>query len=210
MRKSIVTVLGPTDPVYDLTTVDAVNAALGLDSNTADDAITAAQITNASRIIAELCDRNFALLDVSESFRVQWGEPVHALYLRQYPVEQVVSITQDTSEADATMYEIDDEAGLLWMKCGRWCGPVTAEYSGGYNLPDDAPALLAQACIEMVSGQRLLSATAAVDPNLREVQHGDTRVVYQTSAFGGSGVSASSSVPTSVTSLIDRYIRRTV
>ena len=105
---------------------------------------------------------------------MQWGEPVHALYLRQYPVEQVTSITQGGSEADATMYEIDDEAGLLWMKCGRWCGEVIANYSGGYDLPDDAPALLAQACIEMVGGQRLLSATAAVDPNLREVQHGDT------------------------------------
>jgi hypothetical protein len=73
MRKSIITVLGPTDPVYDLTTVEAVNAALGIESNTADDAITAAQITSASRIIADLCDRIFALLEVEESFRVQWG-----------------------------------------------------------------------------------------------------------------------------------------
>ncbi len=210
MRKSLFTVLEPTDPVVDLTTVDAINAALGLESNTADDGVTAVQITNASRIIAELCDRIFALVTVEESFRVQWGEPVHALYLRQYPVEQVTSITQGGSEADATMYELDDEAGLLWMKCGRWCGEVVANYSGGYDLPDNGPALLAQACIEMVGGQRLLSATAAVDPNLREVQHGDTRVVYQTSAFGGSGVAASSSIPSSVTSLIDRYIRRTV
>ncbi len=209
MRKSIFSVLGPTDPVYDLTTVGAVNAALGLESNTSDDAITAEQITHASRMIAALCDRNFALMDVSENFRVQWGEPVHALYLRQYPVEQVVSITQDGSEADSTMYELDDEAGLLWMKCGRWCGPVIAEYSGGYNLPDEAPALLAQACIEMVGGQRLLSATAAVDPNLREVQHGDTRVVYQLVGMGGSTTS-SGSIPKSVSDLIYRYVRQTV
>ncbi len=209
MRKSIFQVLGPTDPVYDLTTVEAVNAALGLESNTADDAITAAQITHTSRMIAALCDRNFALMDVSENFRVQWGEPVHALYLRQYPVEQVVSITQDGSEADSTMYELDDEAGLLWMKCGRWCGPVIAEYSGGYNLPDEAPALLAQACIEMVGGQRLLSATAAVDPNLREIQHGDTRIVYQLAGMGGSTTS-SGSIPKSVSDLIYKYIRQTV
>ncbi len=210
MRKSLFTVLGPTDPVYDLTTVEAVNAALGLESNTADDAVTAAQITHVSRMIAALCDRNFALLNVSENFRVQWGEPVHMLYLRQYPVEEITSITQDTSEADSTMYEIDYEGGFLWMKCGRWCGPVTAEYSGGYSLPGDAPPLLAQACIEMVGGQRLLSATAAVDPNLREVQHGDTRVVYQLAGISGSNTSSSGAIPKSVLDLIDGYIRRTV
>jgi hypothetical protein len=161
-------------------------------------------------MIAELCDRIFALVTVEESFRVQWGEPVHALYLRQYPVEQVTSITQGGSEADATMYEIDEEAGLLWMKCGRWCGEVVINYSGGYDLPDDAPPILAQACIELVGAQRLFATTAAADPNVREVHHGDSRVVYQTSAFGGSGVGSSSSIPSSVTSLIDRYIRRTV
>ncbi len=209
MRKSLFTVLGPTDPVYDLTTVEAVNEALGLESNTADDAVTAAQITHVSRMIAALCDRHFALLDVSESFRVRWGEPVHALYLRQYPIEEITSITQGGSEADSTMYELDDEAGLLWMKCGRWCGEVIAEYSGGYSLPDEAPALLAQACIEMVGGQRLLSSTAAVDPNLREVQHGDSRIVYQLAGMGG-GATSSGSTPKSALDLIDRYIRRTV
>ncbi len=210
MRKSIITVVGPTDPVYDLTTVEAVNAALGLDSNTADDAITAAQITNASRIIADLCDRVFALLEVEESFRVQWGEPVHALYLRQYPVQEVTSITQDGSEADTSLYEIDDEAGLLWMKCGRWCGPIVANYSGGYDLPTEAPPLLAQACLELVGAQRLFATTSAADPNVREVQHGDSRVVYQTSAFGGSGVGTSSAVPSSVSGMINNYIRRSV
>ncbi len=210
MRKSIVTVLGPTSPVYDLTTVEAVNAALGIEGNTADDGIMAVRITAASLIIADLCNRVFALMDVSESFCVQWGEPVYALYLRQYPVEQITSITQGGSEADATMYEIDDEAGLLWMKCGRWCGEVVIEYSGGYLLPDNAPPLLQLACIELVAGQRLFSTTAAVDPNLREVQHGDTRVVYQSAGISGGNVNASGSIPESVTSLINRYVERRV
>ncbi len=216
MRKSLISLLGPTDPVHDLTTVEAVNAALGLDSNTADDAITAEQITTASRLIADQCNagpdrlRTFGLLQLEENFRVQWGEPVHALYLRHFPVVQVTSLTQADSEADATLYEIDDEAGLLWMKCGRWCGELVINYSAGYDLPTEAPPILAQACIELIGAQRLLATTAAVDPNLREVQHGDTRVVYQTSAFGGSGVGASSSVPSSVMSMIDKYIRRTV
>ncbi len=209
MRKSIISVLGPTSPVYDLTTVEAVNAALGIEGNTADDAITAAQITALSLIIADLCNRVFALMDVSESFRVQWGEPVHALYLRQYPVEQITSITQDGSEADSTMYEIDDEAGLLWMKCNRWCGEIIATYSGGYDLPTEAPPLLQLACIETMRAQR---ANAGRDPNVRDVQHGDTRVTFSDyyNRFGIAGSGATSVLPPNATDMIQKYIERRV
>ena len=215
MRKSIVTVLGPTNPVHDLTTVEEVNAALGLDSNTADDAITAEQITNASRIIADQCNagpdrlRTFGLLTIEESFRIDLGEPIHALYLRQYPIGQISSITQDGSEADANLYEIDDEAGLLWMKCGRWCGEIVVNYSGGYDLPTEAPPLLAQACIDGRRHNVCLPPSAAADPNVREVQHGDTRVVFQTwhsaAAAWRQRIGAVKRFR-----LIDRYIRRAV
>lgn len=209
MRKSIISVLGPTDPVYDLTTVEAVNAALGITGNTADDATTAAQITAASRIIADLCNRTFALLDVTESFRVQWGEPVHVLYLRQYPVTQVVSITQADSEADPALYELDDEAGLLWMKCGRFCGEVIATYSGGYDLPTEAPPLLAQACIEVLRAQHF---NVGRDPNIRTVQHIDTSVTFSDyyQRFGLSGSGATSVLPPNAAGMIEKYIERRV
>lgn len=209
MRKSIITVLGPTDPVYDLTTVDAVNAALDLDGNTDDDAVTAAQITAASKMIGELCNRTFAMLEVSETFRVQWAEPMHTLYLRQYPVEQLTSVTQDGNEADASLYELDGEAGLLWMKCGRWCGEIVLRYSGGYDLPNEAPALLAQACIELVAAQQLFATSAATDPNVRQVQHGDFSVMYFGPAVAGA-TGGSGTVPQSVMSLINNYIERRV
>jgi hypothetical protein len=215
MRKSIVTVLGPTSPVHDLTTVEAVNAALGLVSNTANDGITAEQITNISRMIADICNagvdrmRTFGLLTLEENFRVVWGEPVHALYLRQFPIEQITSITQGGNETDATMYELDDEAGLLWMKCGHWCGEVVANYSGGYDLPDEAPALLAQACIEALRAQR---ANAGRNPGVRDVQHGDTRVSFNDyyNRFGLAGSGGTSIFPPNVTDMIEHYKRRTV
>ncbi len=209
MRKSIVTVLGPTSPVYDLTTVEAVNAALGITGNTAADAITSEQITTTSRIIADLCNRTFALLDVTESFRVQWGEPVHTLYLRQYPVQQVVSITQAESEADPALYELDDEAGLLWIKCGRFCGEVIATYSGGYDLPTEAPPLLAQACIEVLKFQR---AYAGRDPGIRTVQHVDTSVTFNDyyQRYGLASGGGSSVLPPNAAGMIERYIERRV
>jgi hypothetical protein len=214
MRKSIVTILGPTDPVHDLTTVEAVNAALGLESNTDDDGIIAEQITRASRLIADLCNagperlRTFGLLTVQESFRVTWGEPVEALYLRQYPVGEITSITQGDAEADPTMYEIDDENGLLWMKCGRWCGEVIAEYSGGYDLPAEAPVLLAQACLETIRAQR---TSATRDPSVRTVQHGDTAVTFNDyyNRLGLSGAGGAI-LPPSANDMIQKYIRKAV
>ncbi len=220
MRKSIVTILGPTDPVHDLTTVEDVNFALGLESNTANDGITAAQITTASRLIADECNagpdkmRTFGLLTLEESFRVEWIEPIHVLYLRQYPIQELFSVTQLGNEVDATLYDVDDEAGLLRMKQpgfgwwrGDWCGDVVVNYSGGYDLPTECPPALAQACIELIAVKRRLAMSSQHDPSVREVQHGDSRVMYFDYATSKGGVGA---FPDSVTDLIEPYERYTV
>jgi hypothetical protein len=52
-------------------------------------------------------------------------------------------------------------------------------YSGGYDLPEQAPARLQKAVIEAVRDGR---ASGARDPSIREVQHGDTRISYFTSS----------------------------
>jgi hypothetical protein len=176
MRKSIITVLEPTAPVYDLTTVDAVNAALDITGNTAADAITADQITQVSKIIGELCDRVFALLTVEENFRMLWCDPVRAVNLRQFPVNELQSITQSGTPVDPFCYELDGEAGLLWSINGHWHGELVVQYSGGYDLPDGAPALLAQACIETIRAQR--SGATSRDPSIRSTTHGDTTVTF--------------------------------
>ncbi len=220
MRKSIVTILGPTSPVHDLTTLEEVNSALGIESNTANDGITAAQITSASRLIADECNagpdkmRTFGMLDLEESFRVEWIEPVHVLYLRQYPIQQLVSVTQLGNAVDPTLYDVDDEAGLLRMKQpgfgwwrGDWCGDIVVNYRGGYDLPGEAPPALAQACIELVAIKRRMAASARHDPAIREVQHTDTRVMYFDYATSKGGVGA---FPDNVTDLIEPYERMVV
>jgi hypothetical protein len=187
MRKSLFTILGPTALNYDLTTVDAVNLALGITGNTAVDAIMAENITRASRMIGELCDRTFALLTVSESFRMSFYDPVRGLNLRQFPVTQFDSITVGGQSVDAGQYELDMDAGILWLVSGswawsyyspansHWAGEAIVQYSGGYDLPDEAPALLSQACIETLRSQRFNSNR---DPAIRSTTHGDTTVSY--------------------------------
>jgi hypothetical protein len=223
MRKSVVTVLEPTSPVYDLTTVDAVNAALGITGNTAADGIMGEKITTVSRMISELCDRTFALLTVSESFRMSFYDPTKGLNLWQFPVKELTSITVGGQTVDATSYEIDMDAGLLWLVPGmwswmyppvnsHWSGEVVLQYSGGYNLPDEAPALLAQGCIETLRWQHF---SANRDPSIRSTTHGDTTVAYgdyynrfrYAAAGKGGAAPASSILPPNATEMIQNYMR---
>jgi len=205
MRKSLFTVLEPTSPVHDLTTVDAVNAALGITGNTASDAQLAIQITQASRMIGELCDRVFALLTVTEDFRMLWGDPTSALNLRQYPVTELTSVTQSGIEVDPQSYELDYESGLLWRKQGHWCGEIIVDYSGGYDLPDDAPSLLEQACIETLRAQRF---AARRDPAIRSTTHGDTTVTlsdyYNRFGLTGTGTAV---LPPNANDMIQQFKR---
>jgi hypothetical protein len=221
MRKSLVTILEPTAPVYDLTTVDAVNAALGITGNTAADAAMGEKITMVSRIIGELCDRVFAMLTVSESFRMSFYDPTKGLNLWQFPVNELTSITVGGTPADPASYELDHDAGLLWLVPGiwpwayppinsHWAGEVVLQYSGGYNLPDEAPASLAFACIETLRWQRF---SANRDPAIRSTTHGDTTVAfgdyYNRFRYGGkAAVSPTSSIlPPNATELIESYMR---
>src|SRR5512143_193667 len=174
--RSIVTVLGPTSPVYDLTTVEAVNADLDLTSDTASDAEVAAQITAASRIIATECDRVFALQQVSERFHVRYHEHAHVLVLDRYPVTTLTSVTVEDGLLAATNYELDYETGMLWrLNHGHWHGDIVVVYEGGYDLPTDAEPSLARACIEYVKIQRQI---AMRDPGVRSIQHGDTAISF--------------------------------
>lgn len=211
MRKSLFTILGPTALNYDLTTVDAVNLALGITGNTAVDAIMAENITRASRMIGELCDRTFALLTVSESFRMSFYDPVRGLNLRQYPVTQFDSITVGGSAIDATGYKLDMDAGILWLVSGgwshgHWCGEVVVQYSGGFDLPDEAPALLSQACIETLRAQKF----AMRDPSVRSTTHGDTSVTFGDyyNRFGIAGASGGGQIlPPNATEMIQQFKR---
>lgn len=197
---SVVTVLGPTSPVYDLTTVEAVNAELNLTSDTANDAEVAGQIAAASRIIATECDRTFALQEVSERFHVRYHERLHALPLSCYPVTLLTSVTVNSILLDSINYELDARSGLLWrLNHGHWHGDITVIYQGGYDLPDDAEPSLARACIEMIRSQR---NTVGSDANVRDIWHGETRISY----FGPQQMNGS--LPVSIAPLLEPFKRR--
>jgi hypothetical protein len=184
-----VTVIDQTSPaIYDLTTVEKVMADLPSTTETPEN--IAADITENSRIIAELCGRIFALQTVIETFRFRYGNDAcrDRLNLSRYPVTHFASLTLNDQVIDPQYYEIDFNAGVLYWLYGFWtlpsywsiypgAGKMLATYSGGYNLPDEAPAALARACIESIRDDRMI-AMRSVHAGLQDVWSGDNRVRY--------------------------------
>jgi hypothetical protein len=161
----------------DLISLNDLKLALGI-IGTTDDAQLQAMITFQSRIIAEYCHRRFGRADAMETFTFDRGETMPArmaLTLSLYPVVEILTVSS------ATDYQFDPASGRVWVN-GWWCsnGSVAITYSGGYDLPEEAPARLQKAVIEAVREGR---TSGTRDPSIREVQHGDTRIAYFTSSL---------------------------
>ena len=162
----------------DLVSLDDLKAALGITGFTEDAALEAA-ITFHSKIIADYCNRRFGLAEALETFTFDRYEvlPVRqALTLSLYPV---VEISEFSPVGAGGEYGLDPASGRLWSEGGYLQGEVSVAYIGGYDLPEQAPSRLAMAVIHAVNEGRV---SGSRDPSIREVQHGDTRISYFTSA----------------------------
>jgi hypothetical protein len=209
---SIVQVL-QTSSVYDLTTVAAANAFLGLTASAENDAAVAAQITSASQIIANQCDRVFAMQDILETFIARWGEYPEVLNLDRPPVIALTSITENGQVLTSDFYDADFDRGFIWRRSNflPWTmsgfpqayggNRIAVTYTGGYDLPTGVPADLQLACHLLMKEQRFLQARG--DPNIRSVSHGDLTIFYQQTAAGiGAGQGA---LPPAVDRLLEPY-----
>jgi hypothetical protein len=163
----------------DLISLADLKAALSITGTTEDAALEAA-ITFQSRIIAEYCNRRFGLATVLETFIFDRDEIMlqrQALVLTLYPVVEIIEVS--VAGATAADYNFDPASGCLWTD-GYWSGTIGVTYSGGYDLPEQAPARLQRAVIDAVNIGR---TSGTRDPSIREVQHGDTRISYFTSSL---------------------------
>lgn len=219
---SILDILETSDPASeDLISLDDLKLALGI-TDTSEDAALQAMITFQSRIITEYCDRRFAFAEAIETFTFDPYENLRtreALVLSLYPVTEILEVS--TAGATASDYHFDPASGKLWLSSnqypnywqsygwhyGPWLGNVMVTYSGGYNLPDEAPARLQRAVIECVQSVRTTSAAGYRDPTIREVQHGDTRISYVSPSFASGAISAGQHFSPSVADLIRPFRR---
>src|SRR5262245_54971059 len=164
----------------DLVTLADLKLALGITEST-DDATLQQQITFQSRMIAEYCYRRLGFAEALETFTFDPGEvlPVRqALTLSLYPVSAISEVC--SAGATAMDYDFDPASGRLWTGGGWTAGKIAVVYSGGYDLPEQAPVRLQRAVIEAVNMGR---QSGTRDPTISELQVGDTRVRYVTQQF---------------------------
>lgn len=142
----IVEVLEPADS-QDLVTLEIVKAYLNITVDTEDERIKTL-ITFASSVIAGLCDRVFGMEKVREVVYLE-GEP-GGLNLSRYPLVEVESITLDGTLLPLNTWVIlDAEGGIVH---GAVAGMNEIIYTAGYDLPEEAPGPLSQACLDFIRG----------------------------------------------------------
>jgi uncharacterized phiE125 gp8 family phage protein len=192
-------VITPAD-TFDLCTVEAVNAELGIEGDTASDPIIAGYISAASDSIARYCKRVLAAQEYLETFRLDRYK--NELLLSQYPVAEIASVVENDETLADEAAELNADTGSLarlvndgpaWWPLGK----IAVTYTAGFGDDISLPPAIERAAI-------LLSCNfhnrAHRDPSIRSTQHGDTSVTYGLAALGnGDGL------PPEIVALLQPY-----
>jgi Phage gp6-like head-tail connector protein len=176
--QSTIVVTTPATSV-DLMTLDELKIALNITS-TVSDPLLAGIITRVSAEIAAYCNnRVFGYETVVETF-TEIPADKNRLYLARYPVDVASGITSIESGGNALVYPngflLDSLWGKLTMGSGTFADQTVVSYSGGYNLPDEAPPALKQAAVMLM--REAYYATVRGDASVRMIGHKESRIIY--------------------------------
>lgn len=171
---------------FDLLTLDEAKLLLGISAtDTSHDAQLTMMITVYSQTIAELCNRTFAKETVIET----WREMTNGrLFLSHWPVKETdittVTAGTDATLLDSTEYELEESSGkvsFITTPGGAmsvpWDPPAVVSYTGGFDLPDEAPMPLKQATALMIMEARMRLQQAQV-AGIRQISHKESRIAF--------------------------------
>ena len=182
MADIIVKVLDPADS-YDLASLDEIKTLLGLPAaDTSEDELLGMWITYYSDVIATLCNRVFAKEKVIESWRGDtkpFDTDNGRVFLTHYPVvdTDIESITAPDGTTIDAGYELENASGKLQFFDATWSEPIRITYTGGYDLPDEAPPALKQALALLVQNARIWQSRALTS-GVRSIAHRESRVQF--------------------------------
>ena len=141
--------------------------------------------------IAISCNRSFGKETVQETFREIISGNSKRLYLSKYPNIDIESVEENGIPLNKNLdFEVNDDGGWLTRLGGNWSEPVVVNYTGGYNLPKEAPGALKKAAILVT--REAYYAAARGDASVKLVVHKESRVGFfdpRAPAGGGSGSS---------------------
>jgi len=191
--QSTLSVIEPAADISLLTLYEArlgMNLASSTDENL-DDLIDLL-IKWASDEVATECNRIFAKEKLKEVVR-EIDVYCSRIFLSHYPIVKVDTVDENgTLLVEDVDYEIDIRSGRLnRLGDNYWSEPVTITYTGGYELPHEAPPALQQAAILLA--REAYYASTRGDATVRMVSHKDSRIIYfDPNARGGAGAAAGS------------------
>ena len=178
--QSTIVVVTPAVSI-DLIKLDELKRALNLTSTTQDEMLSDL-ITRVSAEVAAYCNnRVFGHETVVETF-TEIPADLRRLFLARYPIPlDDTGITSITIEGAASAYPNGYLLDSLWGKLqlpagGGFIEQTVIEYSGGYNLPDEAPPALKQACI--ILAREAYYASVRGDATVRMIGHKESRIIY--------------------------------
>jgi hypothetical protein len=182
MADRVVKVLTPADS-YDLLSLDELKVAMEIPaSDTSQDVLLQQYITRFSDVVATTCNRVFAYEEVAEIWRctnVDFINGMKRLFVTHYPIDPTAQIVLESptgTPLDPSTYVVEEKSGKVEL-LQTWAEPITITYSGGYDLPEEAPPALKQATELMIrEGQAL--AQRMLNSGIRSISHRESRVMF--------------------------------
>jgi hypothetical protein len=168
--------------MFDLITLQECKMGLGLSLTTVDpvlDQQLGFLISMQSAVVAGLCNTVFAKERLTESWReIQTDDRGRRVFLTHWPVADVdvETVTSNGTTLSPGDWELEEKSGKLSYYAG-YDEPATITYTGGYDLPDDAPPPLKQATIALVRDQRRQILLANLE-GIRSLSHKSARVQF--------------------------------
>jgi len=180
MADVTVNVLTPATSIDFLTLAEA-KLLLGISTaDTSQDTLLTFLISTFSAYIAEICNRTFAKERVTETWRELFNG---RLFLTHWPVQPADIETVTDAGVVPLAYELEELTGKLSnvatndAQTSPWQQSVIVTYTGGFDLPTEAPLPLKQATAILIREERwrMLQAQAA---GIRMIAHRESRVMF--------------------------------
>jgi len=212
MADVTIKIIEPADS-FALMTLDEVKLMLGVASaDTASDDQLQQLIDWYSAYVSQVANRVFAREKVRETWRDLQGRRI---FLSHWPVteddiESVEAPRGGGSLVAGTDYELEERSGKLSL-FGARTEPIVVTYTGGFDLPSEAPDDLKNAASILVRKGRTESQREAT-AGIRSISHKDQRVMFfdpnQSSGGGSSSTGgASTEAIRAVHALLYHYSR---
>jgi len=177
MADVIIKILTPATN-FDLLTLDELKIALGIaTTDTSQDVLFTQMIDWYSAYVSQICNRVFARERLMETWRCM---ETRRIFLSHWPVTEddieSVEAPRGFPLVKYTDYEIEEGSGKIEL-FGSRTEPIVVTYTGGYNLPDEAPDDLKNAAAMFIRQARLAMQREAT-AGIRSVSHKDSRVQF--------------------------------